>query len=224
MYKAQLKAPNKYFLFIVKLYTCSFKLPASGCPSSRTGTESRPRVLRGWFILIVCSIWETKSSYMNFKNILQTFYFIFLFLSSHDAKQTPYWWHVTTQIWVALLTGHAAREICFNQSTALPKTGSTKTRNPESGNRKWNHGNGNGIKNRKIKKFKFLSLSTIQRDFVIVCLCTSFESVTYKDGRLRAQYHGIFSWLTLYFGKPKERVTYNRWEKYLSTIHTKPSN
>ena len=161
---------------------------------------------------------------MNFKNILQTFYFIFLFLSSHDAKQTPYWWHVTTQIWVALLTGHAVREICFNQSTALPRTGSTKTRNPESGNRKWNHGNGNGIKNRKIKKFKILSLSTIQRDFVIVCLCTSFESVTYKDGRLRAQYHGIFSWLTLYFGKPKEQVTYNRREKYPSTIHTKPSN
>ena len=90
-----------------------------------------------------------------------------------------------TQIWVALLTGHAVSEICFNQSTALPRTGSTKTRNPESRNRKWNHGNRNGIKNRKIKKFKFLSLSTIQRDFVIVCLCTSFESVTYKDGRLR---------------------------------------
>ena len=169
---------------------------------------------------------EQNQSYMNFKNILQTFYFMFLFLSSHDAKQTPYWWHVTTQIWVALLTGHAAREICFNQSTDLPRTGSTKTRNPESGNRKWNHGNGNGngIKNRKIKKFKSLSLSTIQRDFVIVCLRTSFESVTYKDRRLRAQYHGIFSWLTLYFGKPKERVTYNRREKYPSTIHTKPSN
>ena len=147
---------------------------------------------------------------MNFKNILQTVYFIFLFLSSHDAKQTPYRWHVTTQIWVALLTGDAVREICFNQSTALPRTGSTKRRNPESGNRKWNHRNGNGISNRKIKKFKFLSLSTIQRDFVIVCLCTSFESITCKDGRLCAQYHGIFSRLALYFGKPKERVTYNR--------------
>ena len=148
---------------------------------------------------------------MNFKkystNIL---FYCFISQLTWCYKQKPYWWHVTTQIWVAFLIGHAVREICFNQSTALPRTGSTKTQNPESGNRKWNHGNRNGINNRKIKKFKFLSLSTIQRDFVIVCLCNSFESVTYKDGRLRAQHHGIFSRLTLYFGKPKERVTYNR--------------
>ena len=30
---------------------------------------------------------------------------------------------VTTQIWVALLIGHAAREICFNQPEALPRYG-----------------------------------------------------------------------------------------------------
>ena len=179
------------------------------CITHWTGTESRLKVLRGWFILIVRSIWETKSSYMNFKNILQTFYFIFLFLSSHDAKQTPYRWHVTTQIWVALLIGHAVREICFNQSTALPRTGSTKTWNPESGNRKQNHGNGNGngINNRKIKKFKFLLLSTIQRDFVIACLCTSLNiflnlSPIRMEGYVRDIIGYFYHWRCI-LGSPK---------------------
>ena len=34
-----------------------------------------------------------------------------------------YWWRVSTQIWVVLLFGSAAREICFNQSEALSRTG-----------------------------------------------------------------------------------------------------
>ena len=32
------------------------------------------------------------------------------------SAEIPYWWRVTTQIWVVLLTGRAAWEIWFNQS------------------------------------------------------------------------------------------------------------
>ena len=46
---------------------------------------------------------------------------------AHDVWETsaeiPYWWRVTTQIWVVLLIGRVAREICFNQSKALPRSG-----------------------------------------------------------------------------------------------------
>ena len=35
------------------------------------------------------------------------------------SKEFPYWWCVTTQIWVVLLIGCAAWEIWFNQSEAL---------------------------------------------------------------------------------------------------------
>ena len=35
----------------------------------------------------------------------------------------PYWWRVTTQIWIVLLNGRATREICFNQSEALSRSG-----------------------------------------------------------------------------------------------------
>ena len=37
------------------------------------------------------------------------------------SAESPYWWRVTTQIWVVLLIGRAAWEICFNQSEALPR-------------------------------------------------------------------------------------------------------
>ena len=36
--------------------------------------------------------------------------------------EIPYWWHITTQIWVVLLIGRAAWEIWFNQSGALPRS------------------------------------------------------------------------------------------------------
>ena len=39
------------------------------------------------------------------------------------SAEIPYWWRVTTQIWVVLLIGRPAWEICFNQSEALPRTG-----------------------------------------------------------------------------------------------------
>ena len=39
------------------------------------------------------------------------------------SVEIPYWWCVTTQIWVALLIGPVAREICFNQLRALPRSG-----------------------------------------------------------------------------------------------------
>ena len=38
-------------------------------------------------------------------------------------REIPYWRRVITQIWVALLIGRAAREICFNQSESLPRSG-----------------------------------------------------------------------------------------------------
>ena len=38
------------------------------------------------------------------------------------SAEIPYWWRVTTQIWVVLLIGRA-REICFNQSEARPRSG-----------------------------------------------------------------------------------------------------
>ena len=38
------------------------------------------------------------------------------------SAEIPYWWRVTTQIWVVLLIGRAAWEISFNQSQALPRS------------------------------------------------------------------------------------------------------
>ena len=43
--------------------------------------------------------------------------------SQNDVFKIPYWWHVTTHIWVVLLIGRAAYEICFNESEALPRSG-----------------------------------------------------------------------------------------------------
>ena len=34
------------------------------------------------------------------------------------SAEIPYWWRVTTHIWVVLLIGRAAWEICFNQPEA----------------------------------------------------------------------------------------------------------
>ena len=42
---------------------------------------------------------------------------------SGTSAEIPYWWRVTSQIWVVLLIGRAAREICFSQSEALPRSG-----------------------------------------------------------------------------------------------------
>ena len=39
------------------------------------------------------------------------------------SAEIPYWWHVTSQIWVDLLIGFLAREICYNQEEALPRSG-----------------------------------------------------------------------------------------------------
>ena len=38
------------------------------------------------------------------------------------SAEIPYWWRVTTQIWVVLLIGRAVWEICINQSEALPRS------------------------------------------------------------------------------------------------------
>ena len=38
------------------------------------------------------------------------------------SAEIPYWRRVTTQIWVVLLIGRAAWEICFNQSKAPPRS------------------------------------------------------------------------------------------------------
>ena len=39
------------------------------------------------------------------------------------TSEIPYWWRVTTQIWVVLLIGRAAKEICLNQSEVLSRSG-----------------------------------------------------------------------------------------------------
>ena len=39
------------------------------------------------------------------------------------SAKIPYWWRVTSQIWVVLLFGRAEWGICFNQSEALPRSG-----------------------------------------------------------------------------------------------------
>ena len=39
------------------------------------------------------------------------------------SAEIPYWWRVTSQIWVVLLIGRATWEIYFNQSEALPRSG-----------------------------------------------------------------------------------------------------
>ena len=38
------------------------------------------------------------------------------------SAENSYWWRATIQIWVVLLIGRAAWEICFNQSEALPRS------------------------------------------------------------------------------------------------------
>ena len=38
------------------------------------------------------------------------------------TSEIPYWWRVTTQIWVVLLIGRAAKQICLNQSEALSRS------------------------------------------------------------------------------------------------------
>ena len=47
--------------------------------------------------------------------------------SQNGARETsaeiPFWWRVTTQIWVVLLVNRAARGIHFSQSEALPRCG-----------------------------------------------------------------------------------------------------
>ena len=39
------------------------------------------------------------------------------------STEISYWWQVTTQIWVVLLIGCAAWQICYNQSEGLPISG-----------------------------------------------------------------------------------------------------
>ena len=41
----------------------------------------------------------------------------------HYYAEIPYRWRVATPIWLVLLIGRAACEICFNQSEALPRSG-----------------------------------------------------------------------------------------------------
>ena len=43
------------------------------------------------------------------------------------TAEIPYWWRVTTQFWLVLLVGRAARVICFKQSEALLRSGSETT-------------------------------------------------------------------------------------------------
>ena len=45
-------------------------------------------------------------------------------MTSETSAEIPYWWRVTTQIWVVLLIGCVAWEIWFNQWEALPRSGS----------------------------------------------------------------------------------------------------
>ena len=35
------------------------------------------------------------------------------------SAEIPCWWHVTSKVWIVLLTGLAVREFCFNQSEVL---------------------------------------------------------------------------------------------------------
>ena len=44
-------------------------------------------------------------------------------LLRNKPGEIPYWWCVTTQIWPVFSIGSAAREISFNQSKALPRSG-----------------------------------------------------------------------------------------------------
>ena len=65
------------------------------------------------------------------------------------------------------------------------RPGSTKTRNPESGN---GNGNRNGIRNQismiKIKEFHITQFSTVQREFVLVFLAVP-DSVSVSGFRIQ---------------------------------------
>ena len=67
----------------------------------------------GWDLAAVCTIgmsiilvaWENSWHLAT----------LLLVSPPNDAWESPYWWCVTTQIWVVLLIGHAAWEIWFNR-------------------------------------------------------------------------------------------------------------
>ena len=48
---------------------------------------------------------------------------ISLRIDLETSADIPYWWRVTTQIWLVLLIGCAARKICFGQLYALTRSG-----------------------------------------------------------------------------------------------------
>ena len=48
---------------------------------------------------------------------------ISLRIDVETSAEIPYWWRVTTQIWLVLLIGRAARKICFGQPYALTRSG-----------------------------------------------------------------------------------------------------
>ena len=91
----------------------------------------------------------------RWKCILHSFRKLVSIYSSLSAE-IPYWWHITTQIWVVsasdwlLLIGHATWKICFNQSEALCRFGKWHVINVEFlhltssnviswGNQEWCH-------------------------------------------------------------------------------------
>ena len=39
------------------------------------------------------------------------------------TEEIPYWWRVNTHIWVGLVIDRTTREICFNQSEVLARSG-----------------------------------------------------------------------------------------------------
>ena len=43
--------------------------------------------------------------------------------SEERAQEIPYWWYINIQIWEVLLTHLTMREICLNESKALPGFG-----------------------------------------------------------------------------------------------------
>ena len=81
-----------------------------------------PRVEKSYFANILA--WENNRLFATLQTVSPR----------NDVWETsieiPYWWRVTTKTWVnkvMLLIGHAMREICFNQSEALPRSWSIVT-------------------------------------------------------------------------------------------------
>ena len=78
----------------------------------------------GWVkqFLVVCCFFEMATAWENSPHFA-TLPLVSLRNEVQTSAEIPYWWRVTTQIWLVLLIGRAAWKIFFGQPYALTRSG-----------------------------------------------------------------------------------------------------